>query len=333
MSNIDSNTRFRKFNFTLYEKLDTLKTHITKLFNTKTCPFSILKFQFETNHNFKEPNKYHAQGFVKVRNNKQLRLGNYNSKTNKGSGIKEIFKANVHVEFANGTDEECLAYCGKFYNRCKNPAHNPNPKKGEKCSEVSGPFEFIFDENKFNSESDEKKMKIIILKQLMKYKKKEILMNWTYFLRLTDRNHCLMDIKHGKTNIVAMYICITANGTIENLYKNLRERNSSIDIEAFIRRVRYIIKFEGNPIDSRIGKGNITRIFEKGNKQDFNNRIFDIEFNRETTLEQAKKVTIDLEIKGTIFQDTATGYYYWRQSWENEINKYSTIENIDDITD
>ncbi|CAG8735735.1 2875_t:CDS:2, partial [Gigaspora rosea] len=157
--------------------------------------------------------------------------------------------------------------------------------------------------------------------------------SWTYFLRLTDRNHCLMDIKHGKTNIVAMYICITANGTIENLYKNLRERNSSIDIEAFIRRVRYIIKFEGNPIDSRIGKGNITRIFEKGNKQDFNNRIFDIEFNRETTLEQAKKVTIDLGIKGTIFQDTATGYYYWRQSWENEINKYSTIENIDDITD
>ena len=52
MSNIDSNTQFRKFNFTLYKKLDTLKTHITKLFNTKTCSFSILKFQFETNHNF-----------------------------------------------------------------------------------------------------------------------------------------------------------------------------------------------------------------------------------------------------------------------------------------
>ncbi|RIB13621.1 hypothetical protein C2G38_2197320 [Gigaspora rosea] len=97
-----------------------------------------------------------------------------------------------------------------------------------------------------------------------------------------------MDVKYGKTKIVAMYICITANGPIENLYKNLRERDS---------------------IDSRIGKGDIIRIFEKGNKQDFNNRIFDIEFNKETTLEQAEK------------------------SWENEINKYSTIENIDDITD
>ncbi|CAG8813894.1 7886_t:CDS:2, partial [Gigaspora rosea] len=82
-------------------------------------------------------------------------------------------------------------------------------------------------------------------------------MSWTNFLRLTDRNYCLMDIKYGKTNVVAMYICITANGPIENLYKNLRERNSSIDIKAFIRRVRYIIKFEGDPIDSRMGKGNI----------------------------------------------------------------------------
>ncbi|CAG8810026.1 5522_t:CDS:2, partial [Gigaspora rosea] len=133
--------------------------------------------------------------------------------------------------------------------------------------------------------------------------------SWTNFLRLTNENHCLMDVKYGKTKIVAMYICITANGPIENLYKNLRERNSSIDIRAFIRRVRFIIKFEGDSIDSRIGKGDIIRIFEKGNKQDFNNRIFDIEFNKETTLEQAEK------------------------SWENEINKYSTIENIDDITD
>ncbi|CAG8562242.1 15214_t:CDS:2, partial [Gigaspora rosea] len=104
-----------------------------------------------------------------------------------------------------------------------------------------------------------------------------------------------------------MYICITANGPIENFYKNLRERNSSFDIEAFIRR--------------------------KENKQDFNNRIFDIEFNRKTTLEQAEKITIYLKIEGTIFQNTATEYYYWRQSWKNEINKFSTIKNIDDITD
>ncbi|RIB15537.1 hypothetical protein C2G38_2192130 [Gigaspora rosea] len=283
--------------------------------------FFYLKFQFETNYNSKEPNKYHAQEFVKIRNNKQLCLGNYNSKTNKELGIKEIFKANIYVEFANGTDEECLAYCGKFYNRCKNPAHNPNPKKGENDSEVSGPFEFIFDENKFNSESEEKKMKIIIktinevqkgrdidevidkyapycerwaytpqglerryrkkfpglyekddIKQFENYNNDEInynrvlidnfygSMSWTNFLRLTDRNHCLINVKYGKTNIVAIYICITANGPIKNLYKNLRECNSSIDIEAFIRRVRYIIKFERDPIDSRIGKGNITFI-------------------------------------------------------------------------
>ncbi|CAG8827652.1 21815_t:CDS:1, partial [Gigaspora rosea] len=126
--------------------------------------------------------------------------------------------------------------------------------------------------------------------------------SWTNFLRLTDENHCLIDVKY-KTKIVAMYICITSNGPIENLYKNLREHNSSINIKAFIQRVRFIIKFEGDSIDSRIGKGNVIRNFEKENKQDFNNRIFDIEFNKETTLEQAEKVTIDIGIKGTIFQD------------------------------
>ncbi|RIB25192.1 hypothetical protein C2G38_2166536 [Gigaspora rosea] len=406
-----------KFNFTLYEKLDTLKIHITNLFNTKTCLFSILKFQFETNHNSKEPNKYHAQGFVKIRNNKQLHLGNYNSKTNKESGIKEIFKANVHVEFANGTDEEYLAYCRKFYNCCKNPAHNPNPKKGEKCEcdlndlskfcnescertfahiskdlKVAGPFEFIFNENKFNSELEEKKDENYYIKTINEVQKgsdiDEVIdkyapycEKWAYTPQGLERvakpqkktinplkdihrfwELCVIyiygnrdtgksdlckklfpglykkddikqfknynndeinynrdtailindfyNVKYSKTNVVAMYICITANSPIKNLYKNLRECNSSIDIKVFIRRVRYIIKFEGDPIDSRIGKGDITHIFEKGNKQDFNNRIFDIEFNRETTLEQAKK----------------------RQSWKNKINKYSTIENIDNIT-
>ncbi|RIB25676.1 hypothetical protein C2G38_2165270 [Gigaspora rosea] len=113
---------------------------------------------------------------------------NYNSKTNKRSGIKKFFKANIYIEFANGTN---LAYCKKYYNCCKNLAHNPNPKKGEECkcdfnvlskvckfcnencertfvyisenSEVAGPFEFIFDKNKFNSESEEKKKRIIIV--------------------------------------------------------------------------------------------------------------------------------------------------------------------------
>ena len=65
MANIDSNTRFRKFNFTLYERLDTLKNHITKLFNTELCPFSILKFQFESNHNSDEYGKYYAKDLQK----------------------------------------------------------------------------------------------------------------------------------------------------------------------------------------------------------------------------------------------------------------------------
>ncbi|RIB23710.1 hypothetical protein C2G38_2242502 [Gigaspora rosea] len=158
-------------------------------------------------------------------------------------------------------------------------------------------------------------------------------LSWTNLLRLTDRKHCRMNVKYSKTYIVAMHIRITANGPMENLYSKLREYNSSIDIDAFKRRVRFIIKFEGEPIDPRIGKGDVIRIFEKGNKKDFNNRIFDIEFNKNTTLEQVKAVTVDLDIKGDIFQDEKTGYYYWRHSWENKINKYSIIEDLDDITD
>src|SRR6185436_1109220 len=54
-------------------------------------------------------------------------------KTKKGSGLKLIFEANLHFFFANGTDEECLAYTSKDYDRCKLPEHNPNPKKGQRC--------------------------------------------------------------------------------------------------------------------------------------------------------------------------------------------------------
>ncbi|CAG8747406.1 3490_t:CDS:1, partial [Dentiscutata erythropus] len=60
-------------------------------------------------------------------------------------------------------------------------------------------------------------------------------------------------------------------------------------------------------------KGNITRKFEKRNKQDFNNRIFDIKFAKRTTLEQVEKVTLDLGIDSEICQDNNAGYYYWRQ--------------------
>jgi hypothetical protein len=158
-------------------------------------------------------------------------------------------------------------------------------------------------------------------------------MAWTNFLKLTDIKHCRFDVKYDKTHIVGMYICITANGSIENLYKKLRESNSSININAINRRVRFIIKFEGEPIYPRIGYGDVMRIYEKGNKQDINNRIFDIEFNKGTTLDAVKKVTLDLGVKGNIYEDTATGLYYWRRFWNNIINEYSTIEDIDDITD
>ena len=58
---ITSDTRFRKFNFTLYERLDTFYSHVEKIFNTKTCPFKIFQFQFKPNHNTSEPRRYHAQ--------------------------------------------------------------------------------------------------------------------------------------------------------------------------------------------------------------------------------------------------------------------------------
>ncbi|CAG8749154.1 8912_t:CDS:2, partial [Dentiscutata erythropus] len=61
--------------------------------------------------------------------------------------------------------------------------------------------------------------------------------------------------------------------------------------------------------------------------------IFDIEFNKDTTFKQVEKITLDLEIEGQILKDTATNLFYWRQIWKNKINKYSIIENIDDITD
>ncbi|RIB13723.1 hypothetical protein C2G38_2197094 [Gigaspora rosea] len=132
-----------------------------------------------------------------------------------------------------------------------------------------------------------------------------------------------------------MYICITANGPIENLYKNLREHNSLINIEAFIRRVRFTIKFEEDPIDSRIGKRNITRIFEKENKQDFNNRIFDIEFNRETILEQAKKVTKEgggrpLIKNNQVINDTALISNLKNKLLNLEETNYESELNFDD---
>src|SRR5438132_11249317 len=128
-------------------------------------------------------------------------------------------------------------------------------------------------------------------------------------LRLTDRKNCTLDVKYSKTNIVAMYICIIGNRPIHELYKKLRENNPCINIEALIRRIRYIIKYEGNPIINEIG--DVIRIFEKRNKKDFYDRKFDIEFNEGITLEEVKKVTLDLGFEGQIFQDIKTNKYYW----------------------
>jgi hypothetical protein len=173
MTKITSETRFRKFNFTLYERLDTIQKHIDKIFNTKSCPFQILQFQFETNQNSTESGRYHAQGFAKLRKGQQLRIGHYNSKTRKGSGLKLIFEANIHFEFANGTDIECLAYTEKDFNRCKNPKHQPCKcdfydlsKICRKCnstckrsyarinkdSKIARPFRWDFDESKYEKE-------------------------------------------------------------------------------------------------------------------------------------------------------------------------------------
>ena len=60
-----------------------------------------------------------------------------------------------------------------------------------------------------------------------------------------------------------MYIYITANSLIENLYKKLCENNLSININTVYRRVRYIIKFEEEPIDSRIRDDYILQIIKK----------------------------------------------------------------------
>ncbi|RIB02887.1 hypothetical protein C2G38_2255328 [Gigaspora rosea] len=368
----------------------------------ESCPFSLLKFQFKLNRKSEEPSKYHTQAYVKVRKEKQqIALGSYNSKTKKGSGIKEIFQANPHIEHANGTEEQCLDYCGKDFDRCKNPLLNPNSKKGEKCKcdffdltkrykfcnencerlfarisedpNIAGPFVFIYDESKFKNQKEDndndddayleavsdilngKDVNETIVKfapkckkwaytpqglreiaEAMKSKTLNLLYNMKRYWKpiiiyiygnpgtgkseickdlfpgiyekadnewLTDRNHCEMNVKYGKTYIVAMYICITSNGPIENLYTRLRKNNSSINIDAFIRRVKFIIKYEGESIDEN-GKGDIIRIFEKGNKKEFNEKIFDIEFNKGTTLEEVDKVTINLGIEENIDNKT-----------------------------
>ncbi|CAG8788425.1 17707_t:CDS:2, partial [Dentiscutata erythropus] len=177
-----------------------------------------------------------------------------------------------------------------------------------RCTDIENPepFTFIFDKTKFEKkieksetkESNSNKSKqdddYSAYDEAIEELKKEKGKN----LNTVFRNYSSRYMKYSKTNIIAMYICIMANGSIENLYIRLRDYNSSINIDAFKRRVRFIIKFEEEPIDPHIGIGDVIHIFEKENKQDFNNRIFDIEFNKNTILEQVKAVTVNLGVKG-----------------------------------
>ncbi|RIB20244.1 hypothetical protein C2G38_2179761 [Gigaspora rosea] len=301
----------------------------------KSCSFSLLKFQFELNRKSEELS----------------------------SGIKEIFQANPHIEHANGTEEQCLDYCGKDFDHCKNLLHNPNPKKDEKCKcdffdltkrckfcnenceklfarisedpNIAGPFVFIYNESKFKNQKEDndndddayleavsdilngKDVNETIVKFAPKCKK------WAYTPQ--GKSEICKDLFPGiyekadnkwwekyndeefNYNRDTLILLDDFYGSCSwtNLLK-LRKNNSSIDIDAFIRRVKFIIKYEGESIDES-GKGDIIRIFEKGNKKEFNERIFDIEFNKGTTLEE-------------------------RQSWDNIINKYSIIEDIDNKT-
>ncbi|CAG8686728.1 7804_t:CDS:2, partial [Dentiscutata heterogama] len=99
------------------------KNRISPQISVQTCRFQEVHFKFEPNNNSKDPDKYHAQGYAELR--KQARLGNWDSKTQTGTGIKLYFRANLHIHRADGTKEECLAYLGKDYERCKNPKHQP----------------------------------------------------------------------------------------------------------------------------------------------------------------------------------------------------------------
>ena len=129
LNDINSNTRFRRFNFTLYENLDTLNDILTESFNKKDCLFRYVKFQFEKNYDGDKAGK-HAQGMALLK--EQIRLGSYLPK--KRSGIKKLFRSNkIHVDYMNGTIKDTQNYCGKIYNRCK--AHNYDSKSNPcRCS-------------------------------------------------------------------------------------------------------------------------------------------------------------------------------------------------------
>ncbi|CAG8565985.1 12081_t:CDS:1 [Acaulospora morrowiae] len=113
-------TRFRRFNFTLYEHVDTsfVKSIEEKFRDLNNCIQYII-FQLEFNHHASgSDERIHMQGFVILKN--QMRIGKYDRERGVGSGIKNIFKSNsIHIDFANGTPDQCRDYCSKKYNRCK----------------------------------------------------------------------------------------------------------------------------------------------------------------------------------------------------------------------
>ncbi|KAF0445911.1 hypothetical protein F8M41_003017 [Gigaspora margarita] len=62
---------------------------------------------------------------------------------------KRNFQANPYIEYTNGTKQQCLDYCDKDFDHCKNPLYNPNPKKDPN---IAGPFFFIYDKSKFKNQ-------------------------------------------------------------------------------------------------------------------------------------------------------------------------------------
>lgn len=101
MSGITPQTRFRRFNFTLYENLDTFTRCMDKLFKRDDNPFEYFIFWIGSNFG-----QRCVEGYAEV---DLMRLGYYNDR--RKSGIKGIMQSNfLHVEFAYGTREECIDF-------------------------------------------------------------------------------------------------------------------------------------------------------------------------------------------------------------------------------
>jgi len=116
MFEITSRTRFRRFNFTLYENLDTFVCRVYKIFEQDNNPFKYLVFRVDANSNSSDPDfRRIVQGYAEI---DQMRLGCYSDRVT--SGIKGIMQTNsLHIEFAYGTREECIDYVKRDSGICE----------------------------------------------------------------------------------------------------------------------------------------------------------------------------------------------------------------------